>query len=585
MPKMRAIEPQSNKKPARRALLLAITLLIPLALFAAVELALRAAGVGALEPLFVRAPEAPGYLQPNPDFVRRFFSRPDQAPSVAIDTTYFRAAKPIGTVRIFVQGESSAAGFPYGRWASPGALLQQRLQRSLPEREVEVITLAMAAATTYVLLDQVDEIIAQQPDAVVIYTGHNEFLGIGGVGSSLAAAKSPTLARLTQQLRRLRFYRVLEGAMAPNKSGTPPASGTLMARVAREREIAYGTPMFRAAETQFADNLRRILDRYRAAKIPVYIGTLASNERDQPPFASVTAEGAQSAAALYAGAQELDRAGRYAEARAKYLDAKDRDALRFRAPESFNQILRDAAASTGAVLVDSQRAVAQSSRNGIIGNDLMLEHLHPSVDGYFALASAYYGAIQPTISGAAEVPDDVARREIPATAVERLGGEYRVQILKNDWPFVPERRAVTFPAPAGPIESIAQQWFTNRLTWPNAMSAALQHYQNIGDVAEISRISANLANAFVNLAAPNQAAAVAMLRANEPERALAFAARAVALEPTSPDYLLTLAEAQFRSGRAAQSEASLRQILERDPNEQRAKYWLGIVRQQTSVTE
>ena len=43
----------------------------------------------------------------------------------------------------------------------------------------------MAAVTSYVLLDFADEIIAQQPDAVVIYTGHNEYLGIGGVGSSL----------------------------------------------------------------------------------------------------------------------------------------------------------------------------------------------------------------------------------------------------------------------------------------------------------------------------------------------------------------------------------------------------------------
>jgi lysophospholipase L1-like esterase len=582
---MRAIEPQSNKKPTRRALLLAITLLTPLFLFGATELALRTAGVGALEPLFIPAPQAPGYLQPNPDFVRRFFSRPEQAPKVAIDTTYFLAAKPAGTLRIFVQGESSAAGFPYGRWASPGALLQQRLQRSLPEREVEVVTVAMAAATTYVLLDQVDEIIAQQPDAVVIYTGHNEFLGIGGVGSSLAAAKSPTLARLTQQLRRLRLYRALEGALAPNKPDAAANTGTLMARVAREREIAYGTPKFLAAEMQFSGNLERILDRYRTAKIPVYIGTLASNERDQPPFASVSAEGAQSAAAVYAAAQELDRAGRYAEAREKYLAAKDRDALRFRAPESFNQILRDVATRTGAVLVEAHRAVAQSSRNGIVGNDLMLEHLHPNVDGYFALASAYYQAMQPAISGATAVPDDVARREIPATSIERLGGEYRVQILKNDWPFVPKRRAVTFPAPTNPIETIAQQWFADRLTWPNAMSAALEHYQQAGDANEISRISANLANAFVNLAAPSQAAAVAMLRANEPERALPFAARAVAIEPGSPDYLLTLAEAQFRSGRAKQSEASLLQILARAPDEPRAKYWLQIVRQQASVPQ
>jgi len=49
----------------------------------------------------------------------------------------------------------------------------------------------MAAVTSYVLLDFADEIIAQRPDAIVIYTGHNEYLGIGGVGSSFASARSP----------------------------------------------------------------------------------------------------------------------------------------------------------------------------------------------------------------------------------------------------------------------------------------------------------------------------------------------------------------------------------------------------------
>jgi cytochrome c-type biogenesis protein CcmH/NrfG len=60
---------------------------------------------------------------------------------------------------------------------------------------------------------------------------------------------------------------------------------------------------------------------------------------------------------------------------------------------------------------------------------------------------------------------------------------------------------------------------------------------------------------------------------------LAYASRAVRREPGSPDYLLTLAEAQFRSKRVAQSAATLRKVLERDPRETRARYWLGIVTQ------
>jgi hypothetical protein len=48
-------------------------------------------------------------------------------------------------------------------------------KRAFPSREVEVISTAMAAVNSYALLDFADEIIAQQPDAVVIYVGHNEY--------------------------------------------------------------------------------------------------------------------------------------------------------------------------------------------------------------------------------------------------------------------------------------------------------------------------------------------------------------------------------------------------------------------------
>ena len=111
----------TTASPGRRRLFLVITLLVPLLLAGAAEGLLRLAGVGALEPLFIPVEAAPGFLQPNPAAVQRFFPDPRRAPDVSIDTTWFPAAKAPGTLRIFVQGESSAAGFPYGRWASPAA--------------------------------------------------------------------------------------------------------------------------------------------------------------------------------------------------------------------------------------------------------------------------------------------------------------------------------------------------------------------------------------------------------------------------------------------------------------------------------
>jgi tetratricopeptide (TPR) repeat protein len=563
----------------RQRLFLLITVLSPLLLLGLAEIVLSAAGIGQREPLFVPVASAPGYLQPNEAVIQRFFPDPRRAPHVSIDTTWFPVRKPQGTLRVFVQGESSAAGFPYGRWASPAALLQERLQRSYPGRRIEVINTAMAAVTSYVLLDFADEIIAEQPDAVVIYTGHNEYLGVGGVGSSYVSAQSPTLARAVAALRHLHLYRALEKLVSSAGAAPPPdsnADGTLMSRVARERSIPFGSPLYQQGIDQFRGNLDRLLGKYRAAGVPVYIGTLASNERDQAPFVSSAAAGDDAAAKHFERARALDVAGRYPEARAEYLAAKDRDELRFRAPEAFNELIRESAQANGAQLVDVQAAFVSVARDGIIGSDLMLEHVHPNVEGYFRLATAFFPALSSHIGVPDVVIDDaLARREIPVTEVDRLAGEYRVNVLKNDWPFVAQRRDWVPPAPANPIEVLAQAWFAKRLTWADTMNNAMVAYQQSGNAIEAARVGVNLAEALVTQDNAQYTAGRLLLRSDQPERSLLYLQRAIALNGEPIEYRLSLAEAQARTGHPAESVKTLEAILAAHPDEQRAKYWLA----------
>jgi tetratricopeptide (TPR) repeat protein len=611
-----AAAPQAApRRPADRRVLLALTLLAPLALLALAEGALRLAGIGRVEPLFVPVETAPGYLQPNPEVIRRFFPNPAAAASVSIDSTYFPERKPPGSLRLVVMGESSAAGFPYGRFGSPGEFLARRLERSLPGRDVEVITTAMSAVTSYVLLDFVDEILAVRPDAVLIYTGHNEFLGIGGVGSSYVSAGSPALARLTLQLRRLNVYRALETSLSGLLGAAPaPDEGTLMSRVARERSIPLGSPLYRRGLEQFRGNMERILARFAAARVPVYVGTLASNERDQPPFLSLrdpagpaarfdaalaksraALEGGDAAAAeaaareavgldegaadgWFALGRSLEAIGRHSEARAAYLEAKDRDALRFRATEAVNDTLRELATAHGAVLVDSQRALAAQAANRIIGDDLMLEHLHPNVRGYFILSDAFYARLADALDAPVRIPRETAWQERPATEIDELAGGYRVLLLENDWPFVPQRRPVELPAPRNDIERLALEWFTRRRSWAETMTEALVVYQREGRTEEAARVAVNLAEAFVNQADPQAGAGRLLLRADAPARALPYLKRAVALVPTDVDYGLSLAEAQFKAGDAAASAATLEQLAQLAPEDERPRQWLEVVR-------
>jgi hypothetical protein len=101
---------------------------LPLVVLLLAEAGLRLAGLGHdLEPLFISSPQQPQYLQANPRVVTRFFTDPGLAPGVSIETAFFAARKPPGSFRVFVQGESSAAGFPYGLGAALAGALDRRL--------------------------------------------------------------------------------------------------------------------------------------------------------------------------------------------------------------------------------------------------------------------------------------------------------------------------------------------------------------------------------------------------------------------------------------------------------------------------
>lgn len=589
---------------ARRALFTIITLLLPVALLGLVELTLRVAGVAAPEPLFVQAPE-PGWLQPNERVIRRFFPHPAAAPAISIDTAYFRQEKPPQSFRIFVLGGSTAAGFPYGKWASLAGILEQRLQREHPGRVIEVIPVAMSAINSWSLADFTAEVLEHGPDAILVYAGHNEYLGVLGVGSAFRGG-SPGLTRLVMEAQRIRVAALalrLSAAFRPAErtGGTEPA--TLMARVAGERRIPLGSPLYHAGVAQFSGNLERLLGAYRRRGVPVFIATLASNDRDQTPFMPLPPPGvaehewrAQFAAAmalLDAGEPAVAAAtarrmlaeapdsgeghflrgrillaeGQDAQARLAFEDARDRDALRFRAPGEFNAVIRTTAARHGATVVDVQGALASASPHGIIGDELMLEHLHPNAGGYVLLAESFHAALRAAgVPGGGRALDpSTAAADAPLTEVERLAGEYRVARLKADWPFHETRQPFTLPLPTTEPERIARDWFEGRIDWLAAMNRSLAHYQRAGDSNEAARIAVNLATAFPFRVDARHVAGALLLRHEDPERALPFLDAAARAEPRNTRYLMSLAQAWYMAGGTAESLQVLERVLAIEP--------------------
>jgi len=571
-----AADAAATTSPVRRTVFWLILIALPFALLGGAEFALRLAGFGQdREPLFMSSPSQPSYLQANPRVVTRFFTDPLQAPAVSIETAYFPARKAPGTFRVFVQGESSAAGFPYGLGAALAGVLDQRLERLFPEREIEVISTAMAAVNSYALVDFADEIIAEQPDAVLVYVGHNEFLGILGVGSSMRLAATPALTHVFLAARDLRLFQLMARAYArwQPDPGVPTTSGgdSLMARVAGERSIPFNSETYRRGIQQFEDNLGRLLAKYRAAGVPVLIGTLVSNERDQPPLAilaGVQGDAAGAAKTAYNAAQDAEAAGQHAAAREGYAWARDLDPLRFRGPAAFNDVVRRVAEAHGATVVDVHAAFAGASEQGLIGERLLLEHVHPNLDGYFLLADAFHDAL--LASGLLPPPDrpvadEDARAWMPVSDIDRYLGDYKVLRIRAGWPFAPSYQPPALPLPTSEGARLAQELYHERISWAQAQDALRQHYRATGDARGYAQVTAILADAFPFAGSLQFETAAALIELGRAREALRYSRRATGLEPRNVDHWLVHAHGLLLTGREAEGREALGQVLALEP--------------------
>jgi len=190
----------------------------------------------------------------------------------------------------------------------------------------------MSAVNSYTLLDFVDEITALKPDLILIYAGHNEYLGIMGVGSAFAAKSGRLATLLSLKLKNFKLYQLLQYLLfsVQNQQKNDVSDRTLMSKIAKKKNIVFDSPLFKAGIEQFTDNLDLILAKYQQQQIPVMIATLVSNEKDQPPFASsASTNGHISAMDSYKKALKTLKSGNKIAARALFQMARDNDTLRF----------------------------------------------------------------------------------------------------------------------------------------------------------------------------------------------------------------------------------------------------------------
>lgn len=549
------MKPQKQKKkpvqsreltPQRKRLFLAITVATPFLVFIFLELALRLIHYGPNLSLFTTEKIGGNeYYIMNTSVKNRYFHHVDFSPNTSPD--FFPVQKEPGTFRIFCLGGSTTVGYPYGYVGSFSTFLRDRLNALFPEKRFEIINLGMTATNSFTALDIARELPEYQPDLVIVYDGHNEFYGALGAASHESTGGSRGLTLLYLRLVHFKTFSLMRdiagrisGLFASSSTGD---SGTMMERLAKGQYVPYGSDLYREGLETFRSNVEALRDIFRQHNIPLILSTQASNLRGQSPFVSTPLgeipqslrdnfnaafnagmtewmEGrTDSSAKLFRNALALDTT--YAEAhyrlahcldslkdkhsaRLEYIKARDYDHLRFRMSGDFNDMLRQLDDGRAVRVADIENVFASSSPDSIIGNELILEHLHPNSRGYFLMGKAYANAIRSmglvasadAWKKADTLNDDSLWQSKPMTDLDMWCAKRRTDLLTSGWPFKPQTSTPKQINTTDPLAEIGERVVTGKISWEEGHVAAADYYKASGQTEKAVREYRTLINQF-----------------------------------------------------------------------------------------
>ena len=431
-----------------------IMLLIPILFFVGLEFSLRLFKYGNEITQWVEI--VPGKLILNPDIAYRYFHSTKGIPYS--NQNSFDAVKKDNSFRVFILGGSSAAGYPYTPNGDFGKYLQKKLEIIYPEKTIEVVNIALTATNSYTIRDLMPGVIEHKPDLVLIYAGHNEYYGALGVGSMESIGRSRKIVRLILSLEKYKTVSLLRdflkwiGKIFSGSDGNEgDQGGTLMARMAKDKLIPYHSDIFEEGVLQFEDNISDVIQMCKNANVPIVLGTLASNLKDQKPFVSVSESENPPADKIYQEAKLALSQGNYDSAFSKFVFAKDLDGLRFRAPQKINEVITSLGSKFNFPVVDVFKEFNDASPDQIVGDNLMTDHLHPTYEGYKLMGELYFRQLEQNgllpKSGRARITDseinNLLSNQTKISALDSVIAKYRILILQNDWPYS-EKKSVEY---------------------------------------------------------------------------------------------------------------------------------------------
>ena len=322
--------------------------------------------------------------------------------------------------RIFFFGGSTVQGRPFSIPTSFGTFTELGLKQVDSTNDWKVVNCGGVSYASYRLIPILKECLQYEPDLFVVCTGHNEFLE--SITYSKVIQSSDALKYSHGLLSKLQSFQALKQAFGP-PARIDPKPVTLPEEVDAILDHqggldAYSRDSLKSHDvvTQFGHNLKTMIRLARDNNVPLMLMAPPSNLCDCPPFKSefsantsatqqqfVKVSLSQAAEAMaendgnavrilqeivqvderfafswYQLGRALLAERRVKEAQAALSRSRDEDVCPLRMTSNLKSVLLEVASEHGISLFDIDEFLTAHSRNGIIGEGVLVDHIHPS---------------------------------------------------------------------------------------------------------------------------------------------------------------------------------------------------------------
>ncbi len=344
----------------------------------------------------------------------------------------FPARKSDNTYRVFALGGSTTQGEPFSTETAFPKWLELNLQAQSPNTRFEVINCGGLSYASYRVLAILREVLNYDPDLIIVYTGHNEFLERRTYEHWMQmSTRSSALAWLkrlrTVQMVRTVFNDAAERSVAPSRTELAAEVDALLDYSGGLDEYQRDDPWREPVVEHFRWNVEQMIRECQQQRVPILLVRPVSNLLDCPPIkfevgsklsadkraefarrwddlreqrdtaSELTSDPAsdpatavdellaidpEHAGALYLKGRMLADEQDWESAKRYLNSARDADVCPLRAISPIANAVTELANRFDVPLLDAEKLISDASDHRLPDSQWLIDHVHPTVEGH-----------------------------------------------------------------------------------------------------------------------------------------------------------------------------------------------------------